>query len=150
MTSSANLTNPTLPVFWRCFESGIFARLWARFTHQPHRLLELDEVLCGTEIKNVHYAGTQPVEISQIRGTQSKANEFDAGFHPLKESSRSRWLSVALERLRGHDLPPVDLVDVDGVYYVRDGHHRISVARSMGQFYIDAVIVRMSVEQRIR
>ena len=150
MTTSANLTNRALPMFWRCFESGFMTRLWAFLTRQPRRLMELDETLCCANVRNVHYAGTQPVAINRIRGTEGKANEFDAGFHPLKEASRSRWLGVAMERLRGNDLPPVDLVDVDGIYYVRDGHHRISVARSMGQVYIDAVIVRMTIEQRIR
>jgi hypothetical protein len=113
-------------------------------------LLELDETLCCTEVTNRSYEGTQAVDVELIRGTEGKAAEFDADFHPLKESSRTRWLSVALERLRGHDLPPVDLVFVDGVYYVQDGHHRISVARSMGQRFIDAEVIRMEVNRLVR
>lgn len=136
-----------LSLFWRTIRSGWFFRLWARLTHQPDHLIDLDETLCCNPVKCSHYAGTMPVEIKRIRGTESKAEEFDADFHPLKESSLSRWLGVALERLRGHDLPPVDLIDIDGIYYVRDGHHRISVARSLGQAYIDAEVVRMSLDR---
>jgi ParB-like chromosome segregation protein Spo0J len=45
-------------------------------------------------------------------------------------------------------LPPVDLVELDGTYYVRDGHHRISVARSLGQDYIEAEITKMTLSRR--
>ena len=49
-----------------------------------------------------------------------------------------RWLGVARAALRGEHLPPVDLIRAGDVYYVRDGHHRISVARALGQREIDA------------
>jgi hypothetical protein len=47
-------------------------------------------------------------------------------------------MSVAKARLQGATLPPVDLVQVSDVYFVRDGHHRISVAKALGQVDIDA------------
>ncbi len=138
-----------VPLFWRCFQNGLLYRLWARFTHRPARLLELEETLDSAGVKNSHYAGRRAVEIEHIRGTQGKSDDFDATFHPIKESSRSRWLSIAMERLCGRELPPVDLVEVDGVYYVRDGHHRISVARTLGQAYIDAEIISMTLNRRV-
>jgi uncharacterized ParB-like nuclease family protein len=136
-------------LFWRTTLRGWFYRIWAKLTHRSSRLLDLNETLAQSEVENSHYAGIHPVPIDRIRGTQGKVDAFDATFHPVKESSRSRWLGVALETLRGHNLPPVDLVDVDGTYYVRDGHHRISVARSFGQAYIEAEITMMNIKPRI-
>ena len=52
----------------------------------------------------------------------------------------SRWLGVAAARDHGKVLPPVVLVQVGGVYFVRDGHHRISVARALGQLDIEAEV----------
>lgn len=136
-------------LFWRTFQRGWLRRVWLRLGRQSEQLLELGETLCCAELQSSHYAGQKAVEIDLIQGTENKSAEFDKKFHPLKETSRSRWLNVALERLRGHDLPPVELVEVDGIYYVRDGHHRISVARSLGETYIDAEIVRMHVDMRV-
>ncbi len=137
-------TPDTLRLFGKMMTSGWWHRLWARFLRHPVRLLELEETVCCSTIENSHYGGVKSVKISQIRGTQGKADAFDDGFHPLDETTKSRWLSVAKEKLRGHDLPPVELLDVDGTYYVRDGHHRISVASSLGEKFIDAEITIVS------
>jgi hypothetical protein len=133
-----------LSLFWQNFRHGWVYRLWARLTGHRTRLLDYDETVDPAAIESSCYQGVRPVDIHLIRGTQGKSQDFDASFHPLRDSSLSRWLSVARERLRGHSLPPVELLEVNGVYYVRDGHHRISVAHSLGETYIDAEIVRLS------
>jgi len=148
-TAQSHLFRRALCLFRMTFRRGLLKRVWARLCHNPERLLELDETLCCNDIQGSYYAGQRAVEIGLIRGTESKVDEFDVDFHPIKETSCSRWLNVALERLGGRDLPPVELLEVDGVYYVRDGHHRISVARSLGESYIDAEIVRMHLERRV-
>jgi hypothetical protein len=125
-------TDQAVALFRQTALRGWFHRLWAWLTHRTPRLLNLDETLCCTDVENSHYKGVQTISIDSIRGTEGKADAFDEKFHPIQEASRGRWLSIAREKLRGHNLPPVELVDVDGIYYVRDGHHRISVARSLG------------------
>ena len=142
-------SNRAVSLFWETISRGWLYRLWARLTHRSTRLLDLDETLCCSELQNSHYAGIHPVSIDRIRGTEGKSGVFDATFHPVSESSRSRWLGIALEKLHGHELPPVDLVDVNGTYFVRDGHHRISVARSFGQAYIEAEITKITLSPRL-
>ena len=78
--------------------------------------------------------------IRQIRGTEGQRDAFDDAFHPLTSHTRGRWVSIASAWLQGTSLPPVDLIRVGEVYFVRDGHHRISVARALGQQEIDAVV----------
>jgi hypothetical protein len=110
----------------------------------------LDETLCYNHFEASHYAGIHPVEIDQFHGSEGKDDAFDIYFYPIKQVTRNRWLGIAKQLLHGRDLPPVELVEVGGVYYVRDGHHRISVARSLGQLYFEAEIINMQLTQRIR
>lgn len=91
---------------------------------------------------NGAYAGTQTVALEKIRGSEGRAQDFDADFNPLSEATRERWLSIFRAWRQDKPLPPVELVEVNGVYYVRDGHHRISVAHAVGQAYIEAVVLR--------
>ena len=128
---------------------GCLHRLWAWLTRRCFCLTDLDAVLEQSSIRASHYAGVKTVDIHRIRGTQGKSDDFDAEFHPINNRTRSRWLSIALEKLRGHDLPPVELVQVDDIYYVRDGHHRISVSRTLGQQFIDAEVTVMMLTNRM-
>ncbi len=139
-----------ISLFWKTFLNGWWHRAWNWVARRTSHLLELDETLCSADMENSHYGGMRSVKIDRIRGTEGKADSFDDAFHPLRETSLGRWLNVAREKINGHDLPPVELLDVDGTYYVRDGHHRISVARSLGQAYIDAEVIVMNLNQRIR
>ena len=58
----------------------------------------------------------------------------------MNDRARERWTAVFDLWQRGLTLPPVDLIHVDEMYFVRDGHHRVSVARALGQKYIEAVV----------
>jgi hypothetical protein len=87
-----------------------------------------------------YYAGIQAVPIRQIRGTEERARDFDVEFNPLTDHTERRWLSVFTALQRGAALPPVELTRVGEIYFVRDGHHRISAARALGQEYIEAVV----------
>jgi hypothetical protein len=84
------------------------------------------------------YLGTKTVLISQIRGSEGRCDDFDIDFLPRQTHSEERWLNVARARQLDAMLPPVDLIQVGRVYFVRDGHHRISVARALGQEYFEA------------
>jgi hypothetical protein len=81
------------------------------------------------------------VPIRQIKGSLGRSEDFDANFNPLNERSRSRWMSIATAVRMGTPMPAIELVQVGDAYYVRDGHHRISVAKSMDQEAIEARIV---------
>ncbi len=79
--------------------------------------------------------------MDEIVGTERRSHDFDANFNPLNEQNLGRWINIAAARRTGVILPAVELVRVGDEYYVRDGHHRISVAKVMGQGEIDALIV---------
>jgi hypothetical protein len=144
MTTTLNtqtLTNQALPLFWEAVLRGKFLSIWADLSGRYNRLLDLEEKTKQASHLSRHHVGIKTVDIRRIRGTQGKADEFDAEFNPMHERSRDRWLGIAIERMRGRDLPPVELIQIGNIYFVRDGHHRVSVARSMGQTIIDAEVI---------
>jgi hypothetical protein len=112
------------------------AAFWARLTHRATELCTLPARRAGEQ----HYAGNQVVPISQIKGSEGRTADFDQAFRPLRETTLERWVSIFKARTQGQDLPPVELVRMGDTFYVRDGHHRISVARALGQRYIDATV----------
>jgi hypothetical protein len=103
------------------------------------KLAEL-RTLCPKLVSQGHYDGVQLVKLSAIKGSEGRKHDFDADFAPLHERVENRWVSVAMAILSGKSLPPVELVKVGDEYYVRDGHHRISVARALRQDAIEAEV----------
>jgi hypothetical protein len=101
--------------------------------------LALDEIDAASAVHRD--AGVRIVPISQIRGSESRSSDFDRDFNPLQDHNKRRWMSVADARQRGKSLPPVKLVQIGDAYFVRDGHHRISVARAFGQRSIKARVL---------
>lgn len=122
--------------FENAYLRGLWDRLWAKLTGRAHQLQALPDGLEGQ-----HFTGAQVVPVDAIQGSENRTEDFDADFHPLRAESKERWTSVFTAWRQGRTLPPVDLVKVGSTYYVRDGHHRISVARTLGQDYIDAIVV---------
>jgi hypothetical protein len=85
--------------------------------------------------------GLREIPLDQINGTlePSRARLFDRSFRPAPEA-RSRWQNLWLAEHRGAVLPPISVVQVGDGYAVRDGHHRISVAKARGAVSIDASV----------
>ncbi len=80
------------------------------------------------------------VPLDKIIGSEGRVQDFDHDFHPLSDHNDQRWINVAVAHRNGITLPPVDLIQVGDEYYVRDGHHRVSVAKANGQKEIEARI----------
>jgi hypothetical protein len=126
--------------FWRLVAGASWHRLKTRLQHGQLGLLSLNDAAEGISSNSSRHLGTMAVPISLIRGSEGKGSDFDVEFRPLKPLVRDRWVSVAVAYLQGKSLPPVELIKVGDTYFVRDGHHRISVARAFGQQDIDAVV----------
>jgi hypothetical protein len=116
--------------WWRQKLSGLFGH--------PNHLRELSQVLQKHRIVNYRRLGIQSVEIDRIIGSENRADDFDDKFLPIKDHDEGRWIKIAELMLLNVTLPAVELIKVNGQFYVRDGHHRISVAKNFGQKHIDA------------
>ncbi len=88
--------------------------------------------------------GLQVVQLDAIVGTVDRAADFDRGFRPTSQRLRSRWERIAAAQRRGEAMPPVSLFEIGELYFVRDGHHRVSVAKSQGRDDIDAYVTEVT------
>lgn len=136
-----NLRGESLGLYDNMLIGGKLHRTLNYLQHKSRKLLDIEYSKSSTCLQNRHYAGQQSVVIDQIQGTEGRLGDFDDAFYPLHDRLRSRWLGVASARLAGRELPPVELTQVGGVYYVQDGHHRISVAKALGEKFIDAEVI---------
>lgn len=110
---------------WRCKLGGRCGRLTALADRVSVTIQPID-------------LGLQTVPISKIIGSEGRANDFDDEFVPQQSHTHDKWVSVAAAWRSGRPLPPVELIRVGDSYFVRDGHHRLSVAHQLGQATIDA------------
>jgi hypothetical protein len=117
---------------------GQRGQFWSRLTRRSHCLLKLANVEADCKLDANCDTGLQTVVIAQILGSEGRSTDFDRNFYPLRDHNRERWLGIARARQQGKALPPVMLTQIGDVYFVRDGHHRISVARALGQEAIEA------------
>ncbi len=132
--------NAALNRFKSSLTMGRISRLKKRIMHLPQWLYDLNLLKPDLSLRGSFYAGIQVVPIRSIIGSEGKVTDFDMGFHPLRESSRERWVNMALVYLCRLPLPPVEFIQVGNAYFVRDGHHRISVSCAFGQTHIDAEV----------
>ena len=133
--------NTALNRFKSMLARGDLFRLKSRLLHRPQRLYDLNVLKPQLSPYGSCYAGLKVVRIGSIVGSEGKVSEFDLGFHPMREESRERWVNMALAYLARLPLPPVQLVQIGSAYFMRDGHHRISVGRAFGQVSMDAEVV---------
>ena len=126
-----------LSLYNRARGRGWTKRLWATVTGRNRELRRLSEKASRAQ----RLAGIRTVSICNIVGSEDRSGDFDRDFNPLRDATRDRWLSVYRAWVNGVALPPVELVRGPDGYYVRDGHHRLSVARALGQDYVEAVVI---------
>jgi hypothetical protein len=129
-----------LGLYRRALLSGRMGRIIAVLSGHANHLSDLESVQASLSERNQRYIGSRTVAISQIVGSEGRTHDFDRSFNPLDERSRDRWMSVASARQNGVALPAVELIQIGQNYFVRDGHHRISVAHAFGEEYIDAIV----------
>ncbi len=91
----------------------------------------------------VAHLGRRTVPVKSIVGSEGRYGDFDDEFLPLQSSSEEKWRSVYAALRRGEGLPPVSLLQVGDAYFVRDGNHRVSVARWLGVEALDAEVVEL-------
>jgi hypothetical protein len=134
--SAAALVQWAHGVYQQHSARGSMRRAWAALRRQRRQLWRLQDL----KPKSEHFAGLQTVEIDRIRGSEGRVVDFDIDFFPIGHHNRSRWTGIAMARQQGIKMPPVTLIQAGDLYFVRDGHHRISVARAFGQTFIEAEV----------
>ncbi len=127
--------------FWRAVA--------AFFTGRSNDLLPFEAIYARFPIRGQRYLGLRQVPLRQIVGSVGRYQEFDRAFLPREPRLRERWVKVGALMWAQRPLPPVELYQVGEVYFVKDGHHRISAAQMLGQETIDAYVTAVEVPVRL-
>lgn len=108
-------------------------------------ILPFDEVVAELGRISQTDLGLQLVELDSVVGTVDRAGQgnFDRRFAPTSSRVRVRWERIAEQMRRGGELPPISVFRVGEVHFVRDGHHRVSVARALGLTHLEARVVEV-------
>ncbi|MGZ8612627.1 MAG: ParB/RepB/Spo0J family partition protein [Actinomycetota bacterium] len=105
-------------------------------------LLSLDEVSKRLRAFEQSYVGIRPIPVAEVVGTVSRIDDFDRDFLPKRSKIQERWQQVEESYPQG-DFPPIVVYEIDGRYFVVDGHHRVAIARQRGIEFIDAEITEL-------
>jgi hypothetical protein len=112
----------------------------AAISGAPNRLLSYEQVKEKLHLGGPLYRGVQTVRVDQIAGSLNRYHQFDRAFLPTQGDTSERWENISRAFYQDISLPPVVLYRVGQVYFVVDGHHRVSVAREQKQEFIDAEV----------
>lgn len=119
---------------------AFFRQVLAFLSGEHNSLLSFEQVREALRIGGPIYRGVQTVRVDQILGSVNRYKDFDRAFLPKQDFTADRWQRVNRAWYEDVSLPPVLLYKVGEVYFVVDGHHRVSVAREQGQEYVDAEV----------
>ena len=126
---------------WKQARQAAFAQdVLTAFTQRPADLLPFEEVRRRLQLHNRRYLGLQDVPLDHIVGSVGRYQDFTRAFFPRQEGMGERWRRVDRLVTSGGGLPPVELYKVGQVYFVRDGNHRVSVARQHNTPTIQAYV----------
>ncbi len=126
----------------RARRKAMWAELRANLEGKKINLLDFNEVSQRLKLKNAAYRGMQIIPVDKIIGSVGRYNDFTSAFLPMSNTLRERWQRIAqlsLDLDRPH-LPPIATFKVGDWYFVKDGNHRVSVAREIGAASIDSEV----------
>jgi hypothetical protein len=143
MRMSALLDEMAEQDFHRAQTKAFLSRLSHVFNLSEEDLLPFDAAKQLLKPAGEVYTGLVTVPLGKIVGSEGRYRDFNRHFLPKKDHLKQRWMSIDKTHYQDIILPPVRLYEMGGVYFVRDGNHRVSVARSLGQMEIDAEVVSL-------
>jgi hypothetical protein len=129
--------------FLRARRRQALARLVQRLRRAPddvNVILPLDEVLDALGRRGERRLGLRTIRLDRIVGTVDSSRDFDRRFRPTSARVRERWERLALAQRRGEAIPPIEVYQVGDLYFVQDGHHRVSIAIAQGATTIEAYV----------
>ncbi|NTU82982.1 MAG: hypothetical protein HGA45_27050 [Chloroflexales bacterium] len=132
--------------FNRARRKALLAQLGALINRSSNDLLSFEEVRSHLNVRSQRHLGQRTVPLTQIVGSEGRYADFNRQFAPRHEATRFRWMSVDRAHHEDVALPAIELYKIGDIYFVKDGNHRVSVARLQGQIDIDALVTELVVD----
>ncbi len=143
MINDEILKEMTKSDFDQAYQKALFSRILSRLKGETNSLLSFQEIMQYIKVKNESYIGMQCVKIDDIIGSEGRYNDFNKEFLPKRKMLRSRWEKIDEAHYQDKILPPIKLYKLGEAYFVRDGNHRVSVARKQNREFIDAEVIEI-------
>jgi hypothetical protein len=135
--------------FNRARRRRALSQLSTRLRREPgdvNHILPFEEVVQALGRRGERRLGQQLISLDSIVGTVDRGREFDRRFRPTSQRVRPRWERIAVAQRRGEGMPPIDVYRIGDLHFVKDGHHRVSVARALGHKDINAFVTEILTE----
>ena len=132
--------------FYESRRKALLAALLDSIRRQPSEMLAFEAVRACLNVRGQVALGHQIVPVKNIIGSEGRYSDFDRRFLPRSDKLQQRWSSIDSAMNKAIELPPVELYKIGDIYFVRDGNHRVSVARQQGQVFIDAYVTELQVD----
>jgi hypothetical protein len=134
--------------FSRARRRRALARLSARLRRADdvNHILPFEEVARALGRVGERRLGEQLIPLDSIVGTVDRSREFDRDFRPTSPRVRERWQRINLAQRKGEAMPPIDVYRIGELHFVKDGHHRVSVARALGHKDINAYVTEVQTQ----
>ena len=148
--STMNFTTQTSDDFNKAKSKAIVNEIQHFLKPEEAKLISFYDLKELLHPDNETYIGMKTVPVASIVGSEGRYNDFDNMFFPKKSHLKNRWESIDRAHLQNTILPPINLYVIGGLYFVRDGNHRVSVARARGIEFIDAEVTSLRTEIRLK
>lgn len=115
-----------------------------RFRGEPSELLPFHQAL-ALRPKGERHLGLRAIEVDKVVGSVDRYEDFDRRFLPKTPHALERWKRLRALQLEGQEFPPIEVYQVGEAYFVKDGNHRVALAKATGQKYLDAYVIALDV-----
>ena len=136
--------------FSKARNKALFNEIQHLLSPEEASLISLNDVKQLLKPKAETYQGMKVIPIDKIVGSEGRYKDFDNHFFPKSNFLKQRWERVDEAAIKDIILPPIKVYELSGVYFVRDGNHRVSVAKSRGTEFIDAEVVSLQSEIKLK
>lgn len=129
--------------FQRAQRRAAFGSLFDRIVGRPVGLRSYEDVRKTAGAMVAKDRRLADVCLDRVLGSIERPEDYTSGFLPRLSGDEDRWVRVRLAVDADEGVPPLDLIEVDGAYYVRDGHHRVSVLKRLGVTSFESWVTRL-------
>lgn len=129
--------------FERARRQAALQQTLARLRGESVDLLKYDEVRRQLKVTGISERGIQDIRLDAIVGSVGRSGDYTRDFMPIQNSDEDRWARVKTAFLSMTGVPPIEVYQIGDAYFVKDGNHRVSVARQLGNKAIEAYVTEV-------
>jgi len=135
--------NAAINEFHRARNQAQLRVLLARLKGEPTDLLDFEDVRKRLRAQGMIERGIKQIPLDSIVGSLGRYHDFTRDFLPKQDHIKDRWARVRLAFTGLNGIPPIEVYQIGEVYFVKDGNHRVSVARQLGATHIQAYVTEV-------